>query len=161
MCRANSLQRFCSAWNMFSSPPGEHVRHCSPKLGSSCVPGTPAPQTALERMRKANEASSSTADASAQNTLSDVRILERTAQEVGDAPSTSYASAATATAQTSSKALGASGQRSKTDRRRGRGLESSMEFEDGLRSFWYPAEFSAVRRVGALLPGLVGLLAAG
>lgn len=34
--------------------------------------------------------------------------------------------------------------RSKAAIRRSRGLESSMEIEEGLRNFWYPAEFSAV-----------------
>ncbi len=34
--------------------------------------------------------------------------------------------------------------------RRGRGLQSSMEFEAGLKNFWYPAEFSSVSSAGGL-----------
>lgn len=47
-------------------------------------------------------------------------------------------------ASTTTAATGALVRRSKAALRRGRGLESSLEFEAGLRNFWYPSEFSAV-----------------
>ncbi|EFJ44919.1 chlorophyll a oxygenase [Volvox carteri f. nagariensis] len=44
------------------------------------------------------------------------------------------------------------GRRSKVAIRRGRGLESSLDFEPGLRNFWYPAEFSAKLGQDTLVP---------
>jgi chlorophyllide a oxygenase len=60
-------------------------------------------------------------------------------------PSTSYGEEEGTSA---AAAVGAVGRRSKGAIRRGRGLESSLEFEPGLRNFWYPAEFSEVRPDG-------------
>ncbi|GLC43434.1 hypothetical protein PLESTB_001556900 [Pleodorina starrii] len=74
-------------------------------------------------------------------------VLPATA--VAEAPSTSYApGGGSATAA----AVGAPGRRSKAAIRRGRGLESSLEFEPGLRNFWYPAEFSAKLSKDTLVP---------
>ncbi|GIL85233.1 hypothetical protein Vretimale_10723 [Volvox reticuliferus] len=53
---------------------------------------------------------------------------------------------------TAAQAVGAPGRRSKAAIRRGRGLESSLEFEAGLRNFWYPAEFSAKLGQDTLVP---------
>ncbi|GIL55475.1 hypothetical protein Vafri_11035 [Volvox africanus] len=56
------------------------------------------------------------------------------------------------TNSSAAQAVGAPGRRSKAAMRRGRGLESSLEFEAGLRNFWYPAEFSAKLGKDTLVP---------
>ncbi|GLI60511.1 hypothetical protein VaNZ11_002675 [Volvox africanus] len=58
----------------------------------------------------------------------------------------------TPTNSSAAQAVGAPGRRSKAAMRRGRGLESSLEFEAGLRNFWYPAEFSAKLGKDTLVP---------
>ncbi len=42
--------------------------------------------------------------------------------------------------------------RSMADRRRDRGLSSSLEIEEGLREFWYPAEFSSRLKTDVMVP---------
>uniref|UniRef100_A0A7S0RR27 Rieske domain-containing protein n=1 Tax=Chlamydomonas leiostraca TaxID=1034604 RepID=A0A7S0RR27_9CHLO len=82
----------------------------------------------LERLKAAAPSASASKGSSATLTK------EAPATRPGDAtPSTSYASAAAA-ATAALKAASKS--------RPGRGLQSSLEMEDALRNFWYPAEFS-------------------
>ncbi|PNH08700.1 Chlorophyllide a oxygenase, chloroplastic, partial [Tetrabaena socialis] len=73
------------------------------------------------------------------------RPTQRAEAAVAAPPSTSYG-------LPSAEAVEAPGRRSAADLRRRRGLESSMEFEDGLRNFWYPAEFSAKLTKDTLVP---------
>jgi len=88
-----------------------------------------AEAVALERMRAATvlepSTSTSTADAPA----------------ASSAPSTSY-----------SPQLELPRVRSSPRSRRGKGLQSSMEMEEALRNFWYPAEFSSKLTKDTMVP---------
>ncbi|KXZ55126.1 hypothetical protein GPECTOR_3g278 [Gonium pectorale] len=104
-----------------------------------------AEAVALERMRNAADRAAAKAPQPVATVASTV-ITERPAARpatAADAPSTSYAAAA---------AVDTPVRRSKVAVRRGRGLQSSLEFEDGLRNFWYPAEFSAKLTKDTMVP---------
>ncbi|PNW88760.1 hypothetical protein CHLRE_01g043350v5 [Chlamydomonas reinhardtii] len=122
-----------------------------------------AEATTLERMRKASDldikereriaistvaakgpasSSSSAAAVSAPATSATLTVERPAATTVTqEVPSTSYGTP-----------VDRAPRRSKAAIRRSRGLESSMEIEEGLRNFWYPAEFSARLPKDTLVP---------